>query len=98
MFCEHLENSKEKKLQSVILNSILTIVKKDKMKNIKDDCYNILTIGIYIIGLCVNIISELVFSIILDIFLLYILLEGKYYSFFTYDFFQKLSIQSLSIK
>ena len=42
------------------------------------DCYNILTIGIDIIGFCVNIISELVLSIIPYVFLLHVLLEGKY--------------------
>ena len=41
------------------------------------DCYNILTIGISILGFFVNIISELVFSIILHLFLLF-LLEGEY--------------------
>ena len=48
------------------------------MKRFKVNCYNILTIGIDIIGFCINIISELVFSIILHIFLLHILLEGEY--------------------
>ena len=46
-----------------------------------------LTIGIDITGFCVNIISELVFSIILHFFLLHILLEGEYYSFFNCDSF-----------
>ena len=41
-------------------------------------CYNILTIGIDIIRFHVNIISELVFSIILWLFLLHIPLEGEY--------------------
>ena len=38
------------------------------------DCYNILTIRIDIIGIYMNIISELVFFIILHLFLFYILL------------------------
>ena len=41
------------------------------------DCYDILTIGIDIIGFDVNIIRELVFTIILYLFLLHILLEGE---------------------
>ena len=42
------------------------------------DCYKILTIGIDIIRFCVNIIGELVFSIILHLFLFHVLLEGEY--------------------
>ena len=37
-----------------------------------------LTVGIDIIGFDINIISELVFIIILYLFLLHILLEGEY--------------------
>ena len=48
------------------------------MEKFKVDCYNILTIRIDIIGFCVNIIGELVTSIILHLFLLHILLEGEY--------------------
>ena len=53
-------------------------INSEKMKNFKVDYYNILTIGIDNIESYVNIISELVFSIILHIFQLHILLEGKY--------------------
>ena len=49
-----------------------------KSGNILDRLVHILTIGIDIIGFCVKIISELVFSIILHLFLLHILLEGEY--------------------
>ena len=42
------------------------------------DCYDILTIGIDIIGFHVNIISELSFTIIVYLFFLHILLEGEY--------------------
>ena len=62
------------------------------------DCYDILTVGIDIIRFDINIISELVFTIILYLFLLHIHLEGKYLSFFTYNFFHKLSTQSITIK
>ena len=48
------------------------------MENFKVDCYDILIIGIDIIGFDVNIIGELVFIIILYLFLLHILLEGEY--------------------
>ena len=51
------------------------------------DYYNILIIGIDIIRLHMNIISKLVFSIILHLFLLYILLEGEYQSFSLVVFF-----------
>jgi len=42
------------------------------------DCYDILTVEIDIIGFDVNIISELVFTIILYLFLLHIHLEDEY--------------------
>ena len=42
------------------------------------DCYDIITIGIDIVGFCVNIVSELVLSIILHLVLLHIFLEGEY--------------------
>ena len=48
------------------------------MEKFKVDCYDILAIGIDIIGFNVNIISDLGFSIILYLFLLYIILEGEY--------------------
>ena len=48
------------------------------MKKFKVDCYDILTVGIDIIGFNVNTISELVFTIILYPFLFHILLEGEY--------------------
>ena len=68
------------------------------MGKFKVDWYDILTIGIDIIGFDVNIISDLGFTIILFLFLLHILLEGEYYSFFTCNFFHKLSTQSITIK
>ena len=49
-----------------------------KYGKVQVDCYIILTIGIDIIEFHVNIISELVFSIILHLFLLHNLLEGEY--------------------
>ena len=61
------------------------------MEKIQVDCYNILTVGIGIIRFHVNKISELDFSIILHLFLLYILLEGEYYNLFACDCFHKLS-------
>ena len=42
------------------------------------DYYDILIVGIDLIGFDVNIINELVFTIILYLFLLHILLEGEY--------------------
>ena len=45
------------------------------MEKFKVDCYNILVVGINIIEFHVNIISELVFLIILHLFLLHILLK-----------------------
>ena len=48
------------------------------MKIFYIDFYEILTVGISIIGFNVNTISELVFTIILYPFLLHILLEGEY--------------------
>ena len=48
------------------------------MEEFRVDCYDILTIGIDIIGFDVNIISDLGFTIILYLFLLHILLEGEY--------------------
>ena len=61
------------------------------MEKFQVEWYNILTVGIGIIRFHVNIISELDFSIILHLFLLYIFLEGDYYNFFTCGFFHKLS-------
>ena len=49
-----------------------------KVENFSVDWYNILTVGIDIIEFSVNIISELVFTIILYLFLFHILLEGGY--------------------
>ena len=46
-----------------------------------------MTIGIDNIGFSINIISELVFAIILHFFLIHILLEDEYLGFFTYIFF-----------
>ena len=65
-----MENSKQRKLSSVILNSILTIFKKEKIEKFYIDCYGILTVGIDINRFRINIISELVFTIILYLFLL----------------------------
>ena len=48
------------------------------MEKFKVDCYDILTVGIDIIGFNVNRITELVFTIILQSFLFHILLEGEY--------------------
>ena len=48
------------------------------MEKYEVDCYDILTIGIDIIRFEVKIISELVFTIILYLFLLHIYLEGEY--------------------
>ena len=48
------------------------------MEKFKVDCYDILTVGIDIIGFDVNIISDLGFTIILYLFLLLIHLEGEY--------------------
>ena len=48
--------------------------RKGKMEKFEVGCYNILIVGIDIIGFCFNIkFSELVFSIILYFFLLHIL-------------------------
>ena len=49
-----------------------------KLEKFKVDCYDILTIGIEIIGFNVNTINELILTIILYSFLYHILLEGEY--------------------
>ena len=77
LFLEH-GKIPNKKLQSCILNSILTIFKKEKLEKFYFDCYDILIVGIDIIEFIVNTISELVFTIILYSFLFHILLEGEY--------------------
>ena len=48
------------------------------MEKFQIDWYTILTVGIDIIGFSVNIISELVFTIILYLFVFHVLLEGGY--------------------
>ena len=79
MFCGHLENFQAKiNSKSFILNSILTIFKKKKMEKFQIDWYTILIVGIDIIGFSVNIISELVFTIILYFFLFHVLFVGGY--------------------
>ena len=62
-FCGHLE-----KLQT----------KKPLKFHLELNFYNFFIIGIDTIGFCVNIIRNLVFSIVLLFFLLHILLEGEY--------------------
>ena len=54
-------------------------------KKFSFDCHNTLTDGIAIIKFFVNIINDLVFVIILYLFLLHIILKGKY----TKAYFQK---------
>ena len=65
-FCRHLEKLQREKTL------------KGKMEKFSVDCDNILTVRIDIIGIYMNIISELVFSIILHLFHFYILLESEY--------------------
>ena len=70
------KNSKQKKTLKfhLELNFNNFQEKKDGIFSI----FNFLTIGIDIIGFSIKIISELVFTIILYLFLLHILLEGGY--------------------
>ena len=87
MFCRHFKDSKQKKTLRFHLELNFNNFQGKRMENFQSDWYNILTIGIDKIGFRVNMISELDFFTIVHIFLLYILLEGKYYSFFTCGFF-----------
>ena len=48
------------------------------MEKYQVDCYTIRTIGIGSPGFHINIFSEFIFSIIIDLFLLYILLKGEH--------------------
>ena len=48
------------------------------MEKFEVDCYDIITIGIDIIRFEVKIISELIFTVILYLFLLHIHLESEY--------------------
>ena len=61
------------------------------MEKFQVDCYDILIVGIVIIGFDVNLISDLDFTIILYLFLLHILLGGGYKKNFTCNFFHELS-------
>ena len=70
--------SNKKNFEVSFLNSILTIFKEKKMETFQIDWYTTLTIGIDIIGFSININSELVFTIILYLFLFHVLLEGGY--------------------
>ena len=66
------------------------------MKKFKVDCYDILTVGIDIIGFIVNTISELVSTTILYPFLFHVLLKGKYLSLFSWSFFMNSQFSLLS--
>ena len=68
MFCGHLENFQAKKNFEFHLE--LNFNKFQERKNGKF-CYDILTVGVDIIGFDVNIISELVFTLIIYLFLLF---------------------------
>ena len=85
------KNSKQKKLWNVILNSILTIFKKEKGQKITNYYYNILTIGINIIEFYIDTISDLGFTIILYLYPLYNFLKGDYWCFLFWIFFCELS-------
>ena len=73
-----MENSKQKKTLKCHLELNVNNFQEFFKKNFKVDCYDILIVGIYIIRFIVKIISELVFTIILYLFLLHIHLEGEY--------------------
>ena len=74
MFCGYLEKFQTKKT----LNQILTIFKNEKKDNILIDCYNNLTVGINIIELYINIISNLGITIIFYLYSFLNFLEGEY--------------------
>ena len=73
-----VENSKQKKTLKCHLELNFNNFQERKMKKFLVDCYDILTVGIEIIEFDINIISELVFTVILYLFLLHIPLEGEY--------------------
>ena len=86
MLCKNLEKLQTKRTLKFYLKLNFNNFQK-KFEKVYIDCYNNLTIEIGIIGSCVNMISELVFSIILKNFLLHILLKGEYQSIFYSWFF-----------
>ena len=73
-----MENSKPKKTLKCHLEFNFNNFQERKNGKFQVDCYDILTIGIDIIRFDIKIISELVFSIILYLFLFHIHLEGEY--------------------
>ena len=78
MFCRHVGKFQTKNTLKLYLELNFKKFKKEKLEKSYVDCYDILTIGIDIIGFNVNTINELVFTIILYPFLYHILLEGEY--------------------
>ena len=85
MICGTRENSK--KTLKFHLEHNFNNFQERKIEKFLVDRYNILSVHIVIIGFHVNILSELVFSIILHLFLLHILLEDEYCKFFHLQFF-----------
>ena len=57
------------------------------MEKFSFDCYNILIYGIVIIEVFVNIIIDLIFTIILYFFLFHIILEDKVLKDYFWNFF-----------
>ena len=73
-----MKNSNQKKTLKFHLELNFNSFQKRKMEKFLVDCYDILIVQIYIIGFHVNIISELGFFFILNLFLRHIPLEGEY--------------------
>ena len=77
MFLGHLQKFQTKKALKCHLELNFNNFQKKKAK-ITIDCYNIFNIGINIIEFYVNTISELGFTIILYLYLLYNFLKSDY--------------------
>ena len=71
VFASNWGKIRKKKLLSIILNSISSILKKEILGKFQVDLYNICTIGIDIMRFHIDIFSELILTIILYLFLLY---------------------------
>ena len=82
---------------NVILNSILTIAKKENIKKFSFDCYNTLISRIAIVEFFVNLINDLIFTINLYFFLLYNIFKNEYEGFFFEFFWCNLDLVSMKI-
>ena len=78
MFPGHLQKFQTKKPLKCHLELNFTIFKNEKKGRITIDCCNILALGINIFEFYVGTISDLGFTIILYLYLLYNFLKGDY--------------------